>query len=73
MLTYYSLLSISLLSPLPLCIHFQSQTSAAGQGDVQLNPEEFTIGETTGDKLIAFLGVQSAPACLVNSPPLIPC
>ncbi|TNM87898.1 hypothetical protein fugu_006119 [Takifugu bimaculatus] len=24
-----------------------SQTSAAGQGDVQLNPEEFTVGETT--------------------------
>lgn len=36
---------------------------------MQLNPEEFTIGETTGEKLIAFLGVQSAPACLVNPPP----
>lgn len=40
---------------------------------MQLNPEEFTVGETTGEKLIAFLGVQSAPAFLVNAPPLIPC
>lgn len=40
---------------------------------MQLNPEEFTVGETTGEKLIAFLGVQSAPVFLVNSPPLVPC
>lgn len=40
----------------------QSQTAAGGQGDVPLKPEEFTIGESTGERLIIYLSVQSAPS-----------
>ena len=60
-------------SPLPLhcgsCVCLQSQTTAAGQGDMPLNPEEFSVGDSTGEKLIVFPSVQFF--CLVDPPPSI--
>ena len=68
-LAYLSRSSLCFPSSLPLS-PFQSQTSAAGQGDVPLNPEEFNVGETTGEKCLTFPGLQSASACL---PPSLLC
>lgn len=65
-------LLIILFSLFPLLLHLQSQTSAAGQGDVPLKPEEFNVGETTGEKLIAFPGLQSAPHALPIPLPSLP-
>lgn len=59
-------------SPPPLhhccyCTCLQSQTATTGQSDVPLKPEEFTVGDSTGEKLIVFPGVQSTfSACHVN-------
>lgn len=61
--------SVPILPSPPLPIRLQSQTSAAGQGDVPLNPEEFNVGETTGEKLITFPDVQSALYVPCQSPP----
>lgn len=58
------------LPPSPPLYHSQSQTAASGQGDVPLNPEEFSVGDSTGEKLIVFPSVQSTPSsCHVSPPP----
>lgn len=69
-------------SPPPLhhccCICLQSQTAAGGQSDMPLKPEEFTVGDSTGEKLIVFPSIQSTPSvchvnlCLFLSPSLPP-
>lgn len=67
-----SFLSLFPCSPPPrlhrgCCLRFQSQSAAGGQSDVPLKPEEFTIGESTGEKFIVFPSVQSTPsACHIN-------
>lgn len=49
------------------CICLQSQTAAAGQSDVPLKPEEFTVGDSTGEKLIVFPKVFNQLPLLVTS------
>lgn len=49
------------------CVCLQSQTEAGGQSDMPLKPEEFTVGDSTGEKLIVFPSIQSTPSvCHVN-------
>lgn len=48
----------------------QSQTAAGGQSDVPLKPQEFIVGESTGERLIVSPSVQSAlSACHIDLPP----
>lgn len=68
--------SLPPFSPPPLhgcrCMCLQSQTAASGQGDVPLNREEFSVGDSTGEKLIVFPSVQSTPStCHVNLSPFL--
>lgn len=57
----FFLFFLLLFIPAALCC-IQSQTAGAGQSDVPLKPEEFIVGDSTGEKLIVFPSVQSTPS-----------
>lgn len=67
-LFFFNLLFLfSTVSSSSLRMRLQSETAVTGQRDVPLKPDEFTVGESTGEELIVSPSVQSTPsACHIS-------